>query len=289
MPSHRSHIAALALPLTLAFAGIAFGQVLKDAERTTERELKVSLSSAIGDLRICKGDGSKLFSLEGRGTDAGQYDANYTVQNRVGYMDLKLGSSDEGDEGKKSGIHINGFKSRSWLLHMSNAVPISFDIEMGVGRGDLNLSGLPVKDLNITSGASDVTLAFDEPNASTIENLTIESGVSKFNARNLGNANFRRLHFQGGVGTFMLDFSGAMKNEADVDLEVGLGLATIIVPWDVGARVEYQKGWMARIDCSNDFRSTGEEQYTSENFDSARVRINIRIDSGVGAVRVRRP
>ncbi len=126
-------------------------------------------------------------------------------------------------------------------MKFSDAVPISFDVQLGVGKGNFDFSGLHVKDFNLSTGAGDVVLSFDEPNPTTIENMNIESGVSKFDGRNLGNANFKHFRFQEGVGTSTLDFSGSLHSEVDVDLEVGMGVMTIIVPPEVGARVTFRQ------------------------------------------------
>jgi len=264
-------------------------QVIKEVDRTTERELKVNLSSSFGSVRICKSDDQKFIKLSGRSADGATYDVSYTVQNRIGYLELSLGSNDQSREGKHTGVSLDNFKSHDWVLQIGDDVPVSLEIEMGVGKGDLNLTGLNVKDLNISSGASDVLLAFDQPNESIIENLNIESGVSKFYARNLGNANFRHLRFQGGVGTFTLDFSGRMRKETDVDVEVGMGVAALMIPWEVGAKVEYEQNWVSTVDCSDDFTSSSDSEYTSKNYETAGSKMSIRIESGVGSIRIRRP
>ncbi len=191
-------------------------------------------------------------------------------------------------EKRRPCFNVSEFKGGSWLLRFSDAVPISFDVEQAVGTADLNLTGLRVKDFTLNSGAGDVALVFDKPNGTVIDNITIESGLSKFEGRNLGNANFRRFRFQGGVGASTLDFGGALAAEADVDLEIGLGIVTIIVPNDVGVRVSYDEGWMSRFDYDQSLRKTSDHEYSSDNYSAARAKLNITIDVGIGSVKLRR-
>ncbi|HEX9007588.1 MAG TPA: hypothetical protein VF889_09850 [Bacteroidota bacterium] len=283
-----NHSAALAALSVLLATGAA-AQEVKEIGRTTEKELKVVLTSSFGSLRIARGESGKMVVLKNERGEPG-FNVDYAVRNRIGYMDLSLGENESADEGRKhSGFHFSGLKGGDWSLEFSDAVPISFDIQMGVGRGDLNLSGLTVKDLNVSTGASDVCLAFDQPNATTVENINIEAGVSKFEGRQLGNANFRHFRFQGGVGTCKLDFGGELEHEVDVDVQVGMGVMTILVPQNVGARVFYEKNWISRVDCAKDFTSVGESEYMSENYNSAQGKMNIRVDSGVGSVKILRP
>ena len=259
----------------------------REVGRTTERELSVVLSSTLGSIRITKGESEKIAVLESQaGRDDPLVHFNYDVRNRIGYMDVKLG--EKGEEDETGSVTLSDIGKGDWTLRLSDALPISLDLELGAGTGKFDFSGLSIKDLNITTGASQVKVLFDEPNKSLIENMNIESGVSTFVAQNLGNANFRRLRFQGGVGVYTLDFNGELTTEVDVDAEVGLGVLTIIIPPEVGARVFYDKNWISTLDVESDFHPTDENQYQSENYASARGKLNIRLDSGLGNIRIRR-
>ncbi len=287
------YVRILALGLLAGLAAVPAGAqertTLREIGRTTEKELAVVLTSTFGSVAISRGEPEKMLLLEAdpAGSKAPS-ETEYTIRNRVGYADLSLGEKGKDGEEKKHSFNLGDLNRGHWFLRVSDAVPVSFDVELGVGSGDFNLTGLQVKDFTLSAGASNVTLAFDEPNATRIDNMTIESGVSKFDGRNLGNANFRHLRFKGGVGAYSLDFAGAMNTEVDVDVEVGLGVLTIFVPPDVGARVSYDKSWMSRIDCDEDFHESGDNQYQSDNYASASGKMNIRIDAGLGSVKIRR-
>ena len=99
--------------------------------------------------------------------------------------------------------------------------------------------------------------------------------------RRLGNANFRHFRFQGGVGTCKLDFGGELEHEVDVDVQVGMGVMTILVPQNVGARVFYEKNWISRVDCAADFSSVGESEYISDNYNSAQGKMNTASTSNI--------
>ena len=263
--------------------------VTREIGRTTERELNVVLSSSFGSVTVIRGEPEKMLVIETEqaGDDVPTY-LDYAIRNRVGYADITLGERRKNNEEKKRSFNLKDFNKGKWYLKLSDAVPVSFDIELGVGSGDFNLTGLQVKDFTLSAGASNVTLAFDEPTRTRIDNLSIESGVTKFDGRNLGNANFRHLHFQGGMGAYSLDFGGMPNNEVDVDIEIGLGVLTVYVPRGIGARVSYDKSWMSRVDCDEDFHETGTNDYLSDNYQDATGKMNIRIDSGLASIKIRR-
>lgn len=262
----------------------------REIGRTTEKEIKVTLSSAFGTVVIRKGEPSKVLLAESADdrSASGVMQMEYAIRNRVGFLDVTLGEGTVEKDGKHTSFKLDKFDRGKWFLKFSEAIPISFDVELGVGKGDFNLTGLDVKDFTLSTGASDVSLAFDEVNHGQIENLTVESGVSKFDARNLANANFRRFHFQGGMGSYTLDFGGTLRNEVDVDIEVGLGLVTILIPEETGAKVIYEKSWASKLDCDDDFERTGDNEYISSNYHRAAGRMNININSGFGSIKIRR-
>jgi hypothetical protein len=288
----RPHATAGALAALLLSLSPALAQT-EDAKnreigRTTEKEISIVLSSAFGTLTIHRGEPEKVAIISSvSDAEQGRVKVNYAIRNRVGYMDLKLGEIEENGEHHR-GIRLADLGSANWTLGLSDALPLSLDIELGAGTGDFDLSGLDVKDFNLTTGASDVTIAFDRPNKSRIENMNLETGVSKFVARNLSNANFRRMKFQGGVGTYTLDFGGTLTSDVDVDVEVGLGVLNIIIPPEIGARISYEKSWVSTMDADKDFESTGENEYTTANYASAAAKMNVKIDSGLGSIHIRR-
>jgi hypothetical protein len=294
MRTHQSDISR-AFPLLLLLIGfVAECQAqdsgrIREIGRTTEKEIKVVLSSSFGNVSIARGESGKIVSVESQGSadDPPRIAIDYTVRNRVGYLEIGLGQDEDEKGGKKGGFNIGNLSRGSWDLHFSDAIPISFDVELGVGRGTFDMTGLQVKDFNLSTGASEVDMSFDQENALEIENMNIESGMSRFDGHNLLNANFKHFRFQGGVGSYTLDFGGSLKNEVEVDVEVGLGFVTLVVPKDIGARIIYVKNWASRLDFDSDFENTAENEYLSENFYHVPGKMNISLDSGLGSVKIR--
>jgi hypothetical protein len=263
-------------------------QQAREVGRTTERELNVLISSGVGNLALRRGEPEKIFAAEEVRAGDVPFRLDYEVRNRIGYLDVRFGEEEDGPEKKKTSFNVSNFKGGSWLLRFSDAVPISFDVEQAVGTADLNLTGLQVKDFTLSAGMADVTVRFDDMNRASIENMTIESGLSKFTGLHLGNANFKHLRFNGGLGSYELDFSGSLSGEVDVEVELGMGSLTVIIPPDVGVRILFDEGWLSKLEHDRDIRKSADAEYTSENLASASAKINLRIDAGVGTVKVRR-
>jgi hypothetical protein len=292
MRNEKLKYGSIIFSLTILFVICVFALPLddkkyqKDVPYNNERELKVSIESAFGRVNVNKGDDEKIVQIEiVRDSEYGdplKY-IEYDVRDKIGYLTVPS----DGDHSGKGSFHISGFESRKTYLDFTNKLPISFDIELGAGRGNFDFTGLIVKDLNISTGASSVEVAFDKLNPATIDNMNIETGVSKFKARNLSNANFNSMHFSGGVGTYYLDFGGRLNKEVDVSIEIGLGTLTVEIPDYIGAKVLYEKNWLSGIDLDNEFSEKSENEYLTNNYYSSRGKMNIKIEAGLGSVKVK--
>ena len=134
----------------------------------------------------------------------------------------------------KSDDHIN-----EWEIDLGYGVPIDLGVDIGAGEADLDLSGLSISDLSITTGSASVSLVFNSPNPEPLGVLRLTSGTGKFVASGLGNANFDRISVLGGTGTVNLDFNGALQRSAVVDIKAGAGKIDIRVPAAVGVRLTF--------------------------------------------------
>jgi hypothetical protein len=278
-----SPIAGLILAALLA--GIAGGQTRfhKEIPISNETSVVVSLEAAYGTVHIGSKTSGELFisdMLAEPSIDV-RTDVNYKVQERTGFLELVLRPVER--QRRSWGIDTG-----TWDLHFNRDVPLKFDIEMGAGRGLFDFSGMHIDRLNMSTGASNVTVRFNEPNKGFIEIMRIESGVSRFTGEKLGNANFGALKFEGGVGSYTLDFDGDLRHEAYVNVELGIGAVTLIIPEHIGVKLNAQQRLFSSVDVPDDLERIGKDEYVSKNFESAAGRLIIQIESGLGSVRVRR-
>ncbi len=260
----------------------------KEIPVSSEKEIKVNIDAAFGDLVIMQGEdnNSVNFSIK---SDANTTDLSnryeYIIRDQIGYLRIQNKSVKSSD---KKSFSVKGFDNEKWKLEFPVKIPVSFDIELGAGKGRLDFSGLQVKDLNISTGASSVTVLFDKKNEYIIENINIESGVSRFKAYNLNNANFNSLKFSGGLGAYDLDFNGDLNKEVDVNIEIGLGSLNVYIPQKTGAKIWCEKNFITNIDIDKDFIEETTDEYVTSNYYSTKGKMNIRIEAGVGTVKVKR-
>jgi hypothetical protein len=270
------------------------GGLHKEIKRSAEKEVRIKLESSFGTVVCSKGVSDKVmvFDLKMQDDHKPNVDIDYRIKNDIGYLDI----SRESDGGNSVSLHFHDddeekndgtFESGKWYMRFTDAVPLSIDAELGAGRGDFDMTGLDIKDFTMSAGASSTTLLFGEPNKSEIEDFEIKSGVSKFVGEKLCNANFQRMTFEGGVGSYYLNFDGELHREVDVRIKIGLGAVTIVIPRETGAKVHYQENWFSTFSIDRDFDEERKGVYVTSNYSSVEGKMNIYVESGLGSVKVK--
>jgi hypothetical protein len=268
----------------------------REITRTSEKEVDVSIDASFGTLIILKGDRNKIVAAEyeRQDDDKRQLEMFYDISDGRGSLEMNLTDEKRHREKHSSSISWEELKGnrdhpdeRRLTCRFSDAVPMSLKVGIGAGRGNLDLTGLKIKNLKVSSGASSAELRCDDPNPVSCESVSIESGVSKFSANDLSNLNFRRLKFSGGVGAYVLDFGGTLQQKAYAEVDVGLGAITVYVPKDFPTRIITDDSWFSSVDVDSNFEKTKKNVYESDNFGQTDKTLTIKIGSGLGSIKVR--
>lgn len=290
------------IPTSILLAVVAITSTLpaqtiqRHVKRTTEKEVTVYLHSTFGTVNLEQTASGNIVEVYYRNKDNDnqpELDFEYSIRKNIG--NLRIEMNPEGAEVVHSkhgevNVDLNNvkFKPDEWYVKLTNEVPLSIEAELGAGKSDFDFTGLRINKLSISTGASSSKIRFDEKNESEIRELQIETGVSKFVAEGLNNANFRKMKFEGGVGSYYLDFSGELHRTVDVNISVGLGSLTIVVPRSIGVRVKYEDSWLSNFTIDDEFIRRKKGTYESENYEQAEGRMDIFIESGLGSVKVKR-
>ncbi|MCG8469284.1 MAG: cell wall-active antibiotics response protein [Gemmatimonadetes bacterium] len=179
----------------------------------------------------------------------------------------------------------NGSELGDLSLRLHPDVPTALKVGAGASKTRLELGGLTLTELELMTGASDASLRFGSPNGTRMETLTMKSAAAEFSALELGNARFEHLEFSSLIGEARLDFSGDWEEDATVEIEMAVGELKIEVPAEIGVRIERQS--LLTSFAADGFERSG-DTYTSPNWDSATVRLDIELDAGLVAVEIER-
>ncbi|HEV8362712.1 MAG TPA: LiaF domain-containing protein [Gemmatimonadaceae bacterium] len=162
---------------------------------------------------------------------------------------------------------------------------LAIDVQASAAETQLDLTGLPITSLAVSSGASDTRVRFDRPNPVRMKSLTLSTGAASILVDRLGNANAEEIIVRAGVGEIELDMAGTWLHDTELRAEVSLGVLTIRVPTDVGVRVE-----TSRVLASFSHEGLSEQgaAYVSDNWENATHKLRIYAQTVVGFLSVER-
>jgi hypothetical protein len=246
----------LLLSVSLAacqFATTSVGElqeVTETVERQDARDARVSLEMGAGEMNVSGGardlmEGTFTFNVE-----SWRPDISYAVSGSTG--ELRVTQRDA-----EATITLpNSSITNRWDLSFTRDLPLEMTITLGAGENRLSLADLDVRRLNLRTGAGSTTLL-------------------------VGGA-LRDLDIQGGVGELEVNLAAADWT-ADLDGRIrgGVGSTLLILPSDVGVRVEVQQG-IGSVNATglNQERSV----YTNNAYGVSNTTLSLRIESGVGEV-----
>lgn len=168
-------------------------------------------------------------------------------------------------------------------LELGRGVPMDLDLEFGAVRAELDLGGLQLTGLELSTGASESSLDISQPNRGQIGTARFEVGAAEFHARNLGNLNAERIEFDAGVGSITLGLDGHWRQDARVSIDMGLGALELRVPEGLGLQLR-KDSFLTSLD-SEGLVKRG-DIYQSLDWDSADRRVVVDLDAAFGSVKV---
>ncbi|PKO15396.1 MAG: hypothetical protein CVU39_10805 [Chloroflexi bacterium HGW-Chloroflexi-10] len=163
-----------------------------------------------------------------------------------------------------------------WNLQIGD-YPTELIIKAGAYQGKLDLGGIPLTNLEISDGASQADITFESLNPVVMQDLRYKTGASQINLEGLGNANFEEMSFEGGAGSYTLDFSGDLQRDADIDINYGLGDVKIIFPKGTNARIQVEGG-LNNVELQGSWNIDGDEYILKGNGPL----LDFRIKMGIG-------
>jgi len=250
-------------------------------EFSGEKRLTVKMDIGAGNIDLGRNKTGDILNAEVEyDPDDVRVDINYNRIKDEGKLYLET-------KAKHEGIHLDK-NDNVWNLEFSDRVPINFDIDVGACKADFDFTGLLIDRLDMDLGASSADVEFRKPNSQRISEINIDVGASKLTINGLGNANFDQLSFDGGVGDFTLDFSGEFNHRADIDIEVGMGSLTILVPKDVGIQIKKESSFLSSFSIDEDeFDEIEDDLYENDNFGKTDKVLVFNIEIGLGSVTVK--
>jgi hypothetical protein len=269
-------LAALAAAVTVGPAQGQSWRTIKSARQVQDRQpMEVHIQYGAGELRVRPTDQPMLYEMDMR------YDEeHFTPLSRFDAAKRTLELGVKGRDGHRRMSIKEGSRA---TIALSRQVPFALDLDFGAGEAAIDLGGIALRSLEVSTGASETTIRFDAPNPIQAEHVSIEAGAANLRVTGLGNTRAERIRFHGGVGATLLDFTGAWTRDATASVDMGIGSVTLRFPRGLGVRLN-KDSFLTSFD-GEGLIKRGNSFY-SPNWESASHRLTIDVDAAFGSIEV---
>ena len=263
----------LAAATGIPVQGQTWRSVTMSRQLAEEEALDVRVKFGAGHLSIGPGEAGGLYRMHLRYDEevfspVAEYEGNI----------LRLGVDAE-----KRSIRWGKNDGQEMELFLARTVPMKLDLEFGAVRADLDLGGIQMTELKLSTGASESRIEFSEPNPVRMTKADFKVGAADFHLRTLGNLNAQEINVDAGVGRVVLDFQGQWQGDAHVIVDMGLGALELRFPEGLGVQL-VKDTFLTSLD-SEGLVKWG-DTYQSQDWDEAPYRVTVEVDAAFGSIDV---
>lgn len=238
---------------------------------TNEDHVEVEVLYVIGELTVRRGDPGLLYRARMRfderfATPIAEYDNGL----------LKFGMQIVEDSPEAPSA------TPSMELELPSGVPMDLNLVFLGGVADLDLTGVPIRRLDLTNGGSESEIRITQPNPESMVSAVINVGVADFTMTGLGNLNARAVEVKAGLGDLTLGVDGEWPDGSRLSIGMGVGALRIHIPDSLGVRVQHESSFLTSLDADGFTRV--DDTYTSDNWDDARRKLEIDLSATLGVV-----
>lgn len=176
------------------------------------------------------------------------------------------------------------YKNR-WNLKLPPGIPMQLYINTATYSGDIDLTNLQIENFYLNSGASQTDILFNQPNLIDLKNINIKTGASTINISGLANANFDKMNFTGGAGSYTFDFSGNLAKKSKVNIAAGAAKIILKIPSTIGTKIIIERFPAVKLDIRG-FIKIDDQTYVNPEYGKSVVELDIEIKGGLVDIEV---
>ncbi len=237
------------------FESVEVGELIQDSKTITRedaKEVRVTVKMSAGDLKVNGGADDLLEADFTYNVEEWKPEVEYQVKDDEGRLTLRQPDTDK--------FSARGDIRYEWDLQFDDETPLNIRVECGAGNTDLDLSTLNVTQLDVKLGAGDAELDLNKNRSLSDLDITM------------------------GAGKLTLDLTGQWEEDVTVAIQGGVGDITLLLPEDIGVKVNVTKG-IGDIDNSGLYERDG--AYVNKAYDDADVRLEVTLQAGVGQINLK--
>jgi hypothetical protein len=212
--------------------------------------VRAEIEMGVGELFISGGAGSLMEGTFIYNVIGWAPEISYSVSGGTGHLEVRrpLGRTSRLGRGARY----------EWDLKFDDDVPMDLDVELGAGSSHLTLGSLNLDQLDISTGAGEVSVF-----------LT-------------GSPSVRKLALETGAGDVTVDMTGSWRDDLKAKIVGGVGRLTLRLPDDVGVAVTAKKG-LGKVTVKGGFYRQ-DDTYVNDAYGDSDTTLEIECMTGIGAI-----
>lgn len=175
-----------------------------------------------------------------------------------------------------------------WKILLTEDKVYSLQLAYGIGNANVDLSGIPVEKLKITTGSADVMVDYADGRGNLIQMDTfyvkVDLGSLRANHVNLTNAGVYIAEV--GFGSALLDFSDRVNQAATIKASVGAGKLELVMPQaNVPVIIYLHNSPLCSVKMPAEYKEVRKNVFTNEEYhpDAANL-MEFTVDVALGNV-----
>lgn len=260
----------------VVFAGIAFGQVKKQfsvEDNTNCEQIRLQLKANSGNCFIRPSHNPEVLNVFSN-QDPGSYSHQFKKEVKGKVCEVLLSLEDVKADGISQKISYQVFGSEKpvttdkfWKMYLTDAKPYALELNYGLGNANIDLSGLAIKTLKITTGSADVKVGYLSglENKTEMDTFMVKVELGSVTAKDINLAKTKYLFADVGFGNVLLDFSSTPMTVANtVKGSVGAGNLVIMLPSDqTPVLVKIKDSWLCSVKMGRSLKKIGENTFAN--------------------------
>jgi hypothetical protein len=179
-------------------------------------------------------------------------------------------------------------KDNNWKLYLSDSKPLELRLNYGVGSADIDLSGLAVQNLYVSTGSADVKVDYmnNFPNSVEMDTFLVKVDMGSVVANQMNLAKAKYVMADVGFGNLTMSFTEENYVATEIHASVGAGSLEVNIPRDnIPVKVIINNSPLCRVKFSKDFKEIEDNifinrAYSSDNDNN----LIFKLDVGMGNI-----
>jgi hypothetical protein len=225
--------------------------------------------------------------------DAQSFSHNFVkeVRGKVCHISLTLEQDNSTGISQTISTRMFGPREKSddkyWKMYLTESKPYSLELTYGVGKANVNLSGLSIQNLIINTGSADVNVGYETlENKVDMDTLYVKADLGSVNVRNINLSRSRHVVADVGFGNMTLDFSGQPLVSNNIKGSVGAGNLIIMLPdTNVPVLVKVCDSWLCSVSMAKSLKKIGNNTFANAAYQTnPRIPLLFDLDVSMGNI-----